>query len=84
MKRKGLPNERDGTSVQCGSIRTRVEPCGKSLREVPAKRHRSNDTVFRAGSNPHIIAHSCRPTGAFARSAKRFELRVRSLPWKGI
>ena len=49
MKRMGLANERDGTSVQCGSIRTRVEPCGKSLREVPAKRHRWNDTVSRAG-----------------------------------
>ena len=33
MKRMGLANERDGTSVQCGSIRTRVEPCGKSLQK---------------------------------------------------
>ena len=84
MKRKGLANERDGTSVQCGSIRTRVEPCGKSLQKGTGRTALFPVRGPCGVRTPHIIAHSCRPTGAFARSAKRFELRVRSLPWKGI
>ena len=51
----------------------------------PCKKAQVDLHCFPCGvRTPHIIAHTCRPTGAFARSAKRFELRVRSLPWKGI
>ena len=80
MKRLRLANELD-TALPYSAVRSErgSNHAGSPSKTAQVKRH-----CFRAGSNPHIIAHSCRPTGAFSRSAKRFELRVRSLPWKGI